>query len=64
MPSISAPSDTRKRQRSLDVRLAAAFWSTVSPSASTAAMITFSVPVTLASSRKSDVPRRRSARIS
>jgi hypothetical protein len=63
MPSISAPSETRKRQRSCTWGSLAAFAITVSPSASTAAMTTFSVPVTEASSRKMDAPRSRSARI-
>ena len=52
IPSISAPSETRKRHRSCTCGSLAALAITVSPSASTAAMTTFSVPVTEASSRK------------
>ena len=49
----------------LDMRLAGGVLETnVSPCASTAAMIAFSVPVTLASSRKRRAPRSPSARIS
>ena len=59
MPSIRAPSETRKRQRSWTCGSQAAWPSTVSPSASTAAMIAFSVPITDASSRKIGVPRGR-----
>ena len=57
IPSICAPSETRKRQRSWTCGSQAAFPITVSPSASTAAMTTFSVAITLASSRKTDLPR-------
>ena len=64
MPSIWAPSETRKRQRSWTCGSQAALPITVSPSASTAAMTTFSVAITLASSRKIDLPRSRGARIS
>ena len=64
MPSIWAPSETRKRQRSWTCGSQAALPITVSPSASTAAMRTFSVAITLASSRKIDFPRSRGARIS
>ena len=59
MPSICAPSETRKRQRSWTCGSQAALPITVSPSASTAAMTTFSVAITLASSRKIGVPRSR-----
>ena len=52
IPSISAPSETRKRQRSWTCGSQAAFAITVSPGASTAAMTAFSVAITLASSRK------------
>ena len=58
MPSISAPSETRKRQRSCTCGSQAAFPMIVSPVARTAAMIAFSVPVTDASSRKSGTPRK------
>ena len=61
IPSICAPSETRKRQRSWTCGSHAALPITVSPSASTAAMTAFSVPITLASSRKTCLPRRRSA---
>ena len=64
IPSIWAPSETRKRQRSWTCGSQAAFPITVSPSASTAAMTTFSVAITLASSRKIDFPRSFGARIS
>ena len=56
IPSISAPIETRKRQRSWMCGSQAAWPSTVSPSASTAAMIAFSVPMTDASSRYMRVP--------
>ena len=61
IPSICAPSETRNRQRSWTCGSHAALPITVSPSASTAAMTAFSVPITLASSRKTCLPRRRSA---
>ena len=64
IPSICAPSETRKRQRSWTCGSQAAFPITVSPSASTAAMTTFSVAITLASSRKTGVPRSAGALIS
>ena len=62
MPSICAPSETRNRQRSWTCGSHAALPITVSPSASTAAMTAFSVPITLASSRKTCLPASRSAR--
>ena len=58
IPSMCAPSETRKRQRSWTCGSHAALPITVSPGASTAAMIVFSVAMTLASSRKTLVPRR------
>ena len=61
MPSIRAPSAARKRQRSWMCGSHAACPTTVSPSASTAAMIEFSVAITEASSRYSRFPTRRSA---
>ncbi len=57
IPSISAPSATRNRQRSWTCGSQAAFPISVEPVASEAAMIAFSVPVTLASSRNIEVPR-------
>ena len=57
IPSIRAPSETRKRQRSWTCGSQAALPITVSPSASTAAMTAFSVAITLASSRKIGLPR-------
>ena len=57
MPSMSAPSETRKRQRSWTCGSHAALPITVSPAVSTAAMTAFSVAMTLASSRKTCVPR-------
>ena len=62
IPSISAPRETRKRQRSWMCGSQAALPITVSPSASTAAMTTFSVAITLASSRKIGLPRSCGAR--
>ena len=64
IPSICAPRETRKRQRSWTCGSQAALPITVSPSASTAAMTTFSVAITLASSRKIALPRSFGARIS
>ena len=52
MPSMSAPSETRKRQRSCTCGSQAALPIVVSPGASAAAMTMFSVAITLASSRK------------
>ena len=52
MPSMSAPSSMRKRQRSWTCGSDAALPRTVSPRASDAAIAAFSVAVTLASSRK------------
>ena len=63
IPSISAPSETRKRHRSWTCGSQAAFPITVSPRASTAAMTAFSVPVTEASSRKSGTPTSPSVRM-
>ncbi len=59
MPLIRAPSVLRKRHRPWTCGSLAAFRITVSPSASTAAITVFSVPVTLISSRKTSVPRKR-----
>ena len=58
---IRAPSEARKRQRSWMCGSHAACPTTVSPSASTAAMIEFSVAITEASSRYSRFPTRPSA---
>ena len=58
IPSICAPSETRKRQRSWTCGSQAALPITVSPGVSTAAMTAFSVAITLASSRKMCSPRR------
>ena len=58
IPSICAPSETRKRQRSWTCGSQAALPITVSPGVSTAAMTVFSVAITLASSRKMCSPRR------
>ena len=55
---MSAPSETRKRQRSWTCGSHAALPITVSPSARTAAMTAFSVAITLGSSRKTCLPRR------
>ena len=57
MPSISAPSETRKRQRSWTCGSQAALEIMVRPGASVAAMIAFSVPITDASSRCTCAPR-------
>ena len=51
-PSISAPSETRKRQRSCTCGSQAALPIVVSPGVRTAAITVFSVAITLASSRK------------
>ena len=59
MPSIRAPSETRKRQRSWTCGSQAAFEIVVRPGASVAAMTAFSVAITDASSRKMCVPRSR-----
>ncbi len=64
MPSICAPSDTRKRQRSCTCGSQAALPMTVSPCVSTAAITAFSVAMTLASSRKIGLPRSPSVRMS
>ena len=57
MPSISAPSETRNRQRSWTWGSHAAFEIVVRPGASEAAMIAFSVAMTDASSRWTRAPR-------
>ena len=64
IPSIRAPSETRKRQRSWMCGSQAALPITVSPGVSTAAMTVFSVAITLASSRKIFLPRRPAVRSS
>ena len=64
MPSICAPSETRKRQRSWTCGSHAALPITVSPGVVTAAITAFSVPITLASSRKTGAPRSPSVAIS
>src|SRR5487761_1433782 len=64
MPSMRAPSETRKRHRSCTCGSHAALPSTVSPCVSTAAMTVFSVAITLASSRNTFAPRSPSVRIS
>src|SRR3954454_24091482 len=58
IPSIWAPRETRKRQRSCTCGSHAALPIAVSPGVSTAAMTAFSVAMTLASSRKTWLPRR------
>ena len=60
-PWMRAPRPDRKRQRSWMCGSQAALPITVSPRAKTAAMIVFSVPVTLASSRNRWAPTRVSA---
>src|SRR3954447_12810281 len=57
MPSICAPSDTRKRHKSCTCGSQAALPITVSPGEVTAAITAFSVAMTLASSRKTCAPR-------
>ena len=57
-PRCRAPSETRKRQRSWTCGSQAALPMTVSPRRATAAMTAFSVAMTLASSRKTCLPRR------
>ena len=57
MPSISAPSSTRKRATSCTCGSLAAFRMIVRPGAVTAAISAFSVAVTDASSRKISAPR-------
>jgi hypothetical protein len=64
MPSMRAPSEPRNRHRSWTCGSHAALPITVVPGVSTAAMTTFSVAMTLASSRKIDAPRSASARMS
>jgi hypothetical protein len=64
MPSICAPSETRKRQRSWTCGSHAALPIVVSPGARTAAITAFSVAITLASSRKIVAPRSPSVAIS
>ena len=64
MPSIWAPSETRKRQRSCTCGSQAAFPIVVSPGVRTAAITAFSVAITLASSRKISAPRSPSVCIS
>ena len=56
MPSIRAPSATRKLARSCTCGSEAALRSTVTPSAQAAAHKAFSVAVTLGSSRKTSAP--------
>jgi hypothetical protein len=63
-PSISAPSELRKRQRSWTCGSQAALPITVSPGVSAAAIKAFSVAITLASSRKMLLPRNEPPRIS
>src|ERR671919_410935 len=63
MPSMSAPSETRKWQRSWTCGSHAAFTIVVSPRARTAAVTAFSVPVTEASSRKMCAPTSPSVRM-
>src|SRR5215211_8716858 len=59
IPEMRAPRPTRNRQRSWTWGSQAALPMVVSPSASTAAMMAFSVAVTDASSRNIDAPRSR-----
>ncbi len=61
-PWILAPMAIRKLARSTTSGSRAAFSITVCPSASTAAIIRFSVPVTVTVSSTSRAPRSRSAR--
>jgi hypothetical protein len=61
---MRAPSETRNRHRSWTCGSQAALPITVSPSARTAAISTFSVAITLASSRKISLPRSVAALIS
>ena len=61
-PLILAPMAHRKFARSTTSGSRAAFSSTVSPSASTAAIMRFSVPVTVTVSSTKRVPFRRLAR--
>ncbi len=61
-PEICAPMDVRNRARSRTSGSRAAFSSSVSPSASTAAISRFSVPVTVTVSKTMWVPFRRDAR--
>ena len=63
-PSMRAPSEPRKRQRSWTCGSQAALPMIVSPAAIDAAMTAFSVAITLASSRKIARPRSPSVRIS
>ena len=59
---MRAPIAMRQRARSTTSGSRAAFSSTVSPSASEAAIIRFSVPVTVTVSMKTRAPLRRFAR--
>ena len=61
-PLIFAPMPIRKLARSTTSGSRAAFSSTVSPSASVAAIMRFSVPVTVTVSSTSRVPLSRPAR--
>ena len=61
-PSMRAPMAVRKSARSTTSGSRAAFSITVSPRASAAAIIRFSVPVTVTISIISRAPRSRSAR--
>ena len=63
-PSMRAPIETRSRARSPTSGSRAALSSTVVPSASTAAIIRFSVPVTVTMSLVIRAPLRRLARAS
>ena len=63
-PSMRAPIALSARARSSTSGSRAAFSSTVAPSASTAAMRAFSVPVTVILSKRTVAPRSRVARAS
>ena len=63
-PSIVAPMRTSRSARSATSGSQAALWITVSPSARQAAIITFSVPVTVTVSKPTSAPRSRFARAS
>ncbi len=63
-PEIRAPMALRRLARSTTSGSRAQFSSTVVPRASTAAISTFSVPVTVGMSKRKRVPTSRSARAS
>ena len=61
---MRAPMAASRAARSDTSGSQAALWITVSPSARAAAIIRFSVPVTLTVSKEISAPRRRAARAS